>query len=265
LPDTSVKESKERIKLAIKNTGLKLESRKIVINLSPADIKKEGSIYDLPMAVGILIANGDLKQIDIRQTVIIGELSLNGKINKINGVFPITLEASKMGMKRIILPKENAKEAAIVQDIEVIGVESLREVIQYLKGNKSITAEKMELSNIFENNIEYNVDFADIKGQENVKRALEVAAAGRTQLCMYSVLPALGKTILAKCLPSILPDLNLNEALEITKIHSIAGLIKEDMPIITKRPFREPHHTISGTALIGRRKNTKARRNKLST
>lgn len=178
LPDTSVKESKERIKAAIKNIGLKLESRRIVINLSPADTKKEGSIYDLPMAIGILIANGDLKDVDLGNIVLVGELSLDGKINKINGAFPIALEASKIGIKKIIVPKENAKEASIVQDIEVIGVESLKDVIEYLLGEKQITPQKIKLLDIFSNNTRYKIDFKDVKGQENVKRALEVAAAG---------------------------------------------------------------------------------------
>lgn len=250
MPDTSVKESKERIKAAIKNTGLKLESRRIVINLSPADTKKEGSMYDLPMAIGILIANGDLKKIDIDNTILIGELSLNGNVNRINGAFPITLESSKLGIKKIILPKENAKEAAIVRNIEVIGVENLNDVIEYLKGTKDISTEQLELNDIFKDNTKYNLDFSDIKGQENVKRALEVAAAGGHNCLLIRFTSVHGKTMMAKCLPSILPDLNLEEALEITKIHSIAGLIRENMPIITKRPSRAPHHTISGASLI---------------
>ncbi len=184
MPDTSVKESKERIKAAIKNTGLKLESKKIVINLSPADTKKEGSMYDLPMAIGILIANRDLKNVNLEDTILVGELSLDGKLNKINGTFPITLEASKNGIKKIILPKENAKEASIVQDIEVIGLENLKEVISYLKGEKHVLSERIDLSKVFNNNAKYKMDFSSLKGQENVKRALEVAAARWTQLSL---------------------------------------------------------------------------------
>lgn len=245
-----MQESKERIKAAIKNTGLKLESRKIIVNLSPADTKKEGSMYDLPMAIGILIANGDLKNISLNKTVIIGELSLDGTINKINGAFPIALEAKNLGMEKIILPKENAKEASIVQDIEVIGVESLKELIEYLKCEKEIITEKVNFENIFSINTKYSVDFSDVKGQENVKRALEVAAAGGHNILLIRKSTAAGKTMIAKCLSSILPDLSLEEALEITKIHSIAGLIEKEMPIITKRPFRAPHHTISGASLV---------------
>ncbi len=180
LPDTSVKESKERIKAAIKNTGLKLESRRIVINLSPANTKKEGSMYDLPMAIGILIANGVITQNNIEKTVIIGELSLDGRVNKVNGAFPIALEAKKLGVEEIILPKENAKEAAIVQNIRVIGVENLSETIKYLNKEITIQEEKIQIEDMFNKRQQYDMDFKNVKGQKSVKRALEVAAAGRT-------------------------------------------------------------------------------------
>lgn len=227
-----------------------MESRRIVINLSPADTKKEGSLYDLPMAISILIANGEIKNTDLDKTIIIGELSLDGKVNRINGAFPITFESSNLGMKRIILPKENAKEASIVQDIEVIGVENLRDVIEYLNGEKELLCPNIELSSVLKRTTSYKIDFSDVKGQENVKRALEVAAAGGHNILLIRNTSDLGKTMLAKSLPSILPDLNLEEALEITKIHSIVGLTKEEEPLITKRPYRSPHHTISSASLV---------------
>ena len=253
LPDTSVKESKERIKASIKNTGLRLESRRIVINLSPADTRKEGSIYDLPMAIGILMSNRYIAKSNLEETVFVGELSLDGKINRI---FPIALEAMKLGMKRIILPKENAKEAAVVQNIEVIGVNTLAELIEYLNGTKMIDRERVNLDTIFDKKAQYEMDFSSVKGQKNVKRALEVAAAGGHNCMLIRVSSELGKTMMAKCIPSILPDLSLEEALETTKIYSVAGLLKSNEPIITKRVFRLPHHTISGPSLVRRRNNT---------
>lgn len=201
LPDTSVKESKERIKAAIKNTGLKFESRRIVINLSPADIKKEGSIYDLPMAIGILLASEEIQETDLSDTAFIGELSLDGKVNKVTGVFPIALEASKLGIKKIILPKENAKEASIVQNIQVIGVETLKEVVEYLNGEKDLEEEKFKLTDILWDGASYEIDFKDVKGQENVKRALEVAAAGGHN-CLLIRKSWLGKDILLE-VPSL--------------------------------------------------------------
>lgn len=256
LPDASVKESKERIKASIKNTGLRLESRKIVINLSPADTRKEGSIYDLPMAIGILMSNRYIVKSNLEETVFVGELSLDGKINRVNGIFPIALEAMKLGMKKIILPKDNAKEASVVQNIDVIGVSTLAELIEYLNGTKILDREKVNLYGIFDKKVQYEMDFSSVKGQKNVKRALEVAAAGGHNCLLIRFTTEHGKTMMAKCIPSILPDLSLEEALETTKIYSVAGLLKSNTPIITKRVFRSPHHTISGPSLVRRRENT---------
>lgn len=178
LPDISVKESKERVKVAIKNSGIDLKSRKVLINLAPADTKKEGTLYDLPIAVATLIANEIIKTEGLENTIVIGELSLDGKINKVNGIFPMCLEASKLGMKRAIIPLENANEAAIVEKIDVIGVKNLREVIDILNGESNPNPTKININDYFLNNFQYNFDFSDVKGQENIKRALEVTAAG---------------------------------------------------------------------------------------
>lgn len=178
LPDISVKESKERVKVAIKNSGIDLKSRKVLINLAPADTKKEGTLYDLPIAVATLIANEIIKTEGLENTVVIGELSLDGKVNKVNGIFPMCLEASKLGMKRAIIPLKNANEAAIVEKIDVIGVKNLREVIDILNGESNPNPTKININDYFLNNFQYNFDFSDVKGQENIKRALEVTAAG---------------------------------------------------------------------------------------
>ena len=250
LPDMSVKESKERVKTAIKNSNIELRSRKIIINLAPADTKKEGSLFDLPIAVGILIAIEEINNSQIDDTVIIGELSLDGKINKINGVLPMCIEAKALGIKRIILPKANSKEAAIVKGLEIVGVSSLNEVIDYLNKKRKIEFEEIDVEKYFEENSKYNVDFSEVKGQENIKRALEVSAAGGHNLLLIGS-PGSGKTMMAKRIPTILPNLSFEESLEITKIHSVAGVLPHDMPIITKRPFRSPHHTISSVSLVG--------------
>ena len=256
LPDTSIKESKERVKTAIKNCGFELNSRKIIVNLAPANTKKEGSFLDLPIAIGILINNQEINNYNLEKTIFIGELSLDGKLNKINGVLPICIEAKKLGIKKIILPKQNEVEASIVDGIDVIGVESLKQLVMYLNKDIEIIPSKTEMKDIFDKNIKYNLDFSEVKGQENIKRALEISAAGGHN-CLLIGTPGSGKTMMARRIPSILPNLTFEEALETTKIHSIAGMLPKEKPILTNRPFRAPHHTISAVSLVGGGKNPK--------
>ena len=263
LPDTSVRESKERVRTAIKNSGIEFPSRRITVNLAPANTKKEGSFFDLPIAIGILLATENLQCVDIEGTVFMGELSLDGTLNKINGVLPMCIEALKLGIKRVILPAVNAKEASVVNGLEVIGVRNLSETIKFLTGERKIKPEHIDVKKMFEHNIKYDIDFAEVKGQENVKRALEIAAAGGHN-CVLIGSPGVGKTMLARRLPSILPDLSFDEALEVSKIHSIAGVLNENSLVLT-RPFRAPHHTISSVALVGGGRIPKPRRNKPST
>lgn len=250
LPDTSVKEAKERVRTAIKNSGFEFPSRKIVVNLAPADIKKEGSFFDLPISVGILACLEHINISQLQDTILIGELSLDGTINKINGALPMCIEAKKLHIQRVILPIENAMEASVVDGLEIIGVHTLSEVVAYINHELDISPSHTNISDIFHHNQVSSLDFSEVKGQENIKRALEIAAAGGHN-CLLIGTPGSGKTMLARRIPTILPDLTFDEALETTKIHSVAGKIEKDCSLITTRPFRAPHHTISAVSLIG--------------
>lgn len=251
LPDTSIREAKERVKTAIKNSGYELQSRKIVVNLAPADTKKEGSFFDLPIAIGVLNCTEYIEKEQLENIAFIGELSLDGKINKVDGVLPMCIEAKRLGIETIVVPKENAKEASVVEGIEVLGAESLNQVVNYLNSKITIPTYKTDIKNLFSKQNKYLLDFSEVKGQENIKRALEIAAARWAQLSTYSGRLGSGKTMLSRRIPSILPDLSFEEALETTKIHSIAGVLTKQTPLITARPFRAPHHTISPSSLVG--------------
>ena len=252
LPDAAVKEAKERVRSAIKNTGFKFPARRIIINLAPAAQRKEGSGYDLPMAVSILsamdrfTADGNY----IKKCVFLGELSLDGTVNGINGVLPMVISAYREGFMEMFVPAENADEAAVIDGVNVYPVKSLEDLCNHFEGIKKIPRHTVDLTEYFARSAASVLDFCDVKGQENVKRALEIAAAGNHNVLLIGS-PGTGKTMLAQRMPSILPDLTFDEALEVTKVHSIAGLLSKDEPLILKRPFRSPHHTISAVGLSG--------------
>lgn len=251
LPDSAVKESHERIVSALQVNGYKFPTCQIVINMAPADIRKEGSSYDLPLAIGILAATGTINSDKLGKYLLIGELSLDGSLQPVKGALPIAIAARAQGFEGFILPKQNAREAAVVNNLQVYGVDNITEVIDFFNGKKELIPTIVNTrEEFYQNQINFPFDFSDVKGQENVKRALEVAAAGGHNLIMIGA-PGSGKSMMAKRLPSILPPLSLGESLETTKIHSVAGKLNKDSSLIATRPFRSPHHTISQVAMVG--------------
>ena len=249
LPDNAVKESQQRIVASFSNLGYKFPRKRLTINMAPADIRKVGSAYDLPLAIAVMAVSEQVDGSRLDRYVIMGELSLDGALNPIRGVLPMAIQAKQDGFKGIIIPKENAREAAVVNGLEVIGAENLKEVVDFLNGDRVIHPEVIEMENLADED-ESIADFQDVKGQESLKRALEIAAAGSHNVLLIGS-PGSGKTMLAKRLPSILPPLTLEEALETTKIHSVAGLMGKNKTLITTRPFRSPHHSISDAGLCG--------------
>lgn len=248
LPDNAVKESKDRVRSAVKNSGYEFPAKRITVNLAPADVKKEGTSFDLPVAIGILKAEGFIKTDDLSGFLILGELSLDGRIKPLKGALSIAVAAREHG-KKILLPKENAQEAALVGDVEVYGVETLSDLVEFLNGSLALEKASIDIGSYFAADPSV-LDMSEVRGQEHVKRAMEVAAAGGHNLLMIGP-PGSGKTMLARRFPTILPDMSVDEAIETTKVHSVAGVLEPGRALVTQRPFRSPHHTISDAGLIG--------------
>jgi len=250
LPDTAVKEAKERVKSAIRNTGFTFPTKRIIMNMTPANKRKEGSGYDLSIAVSILCASEQIAVSDSDKTVFIGELSLDGSVNEVNGVLPMVITAFENGFTKAFVPKGNASEAAVVKGMEIYPVSSLKEICDHFLGTAPIEIHTVDLENYLQNTISSSVDFSEVKGNFAVRRALEIAAAGNHNVLLIGS-PGTGKTMLAQRMNTILPDMTFSEALEVTKVHSIAGLLEKDTPLVVQRPFRNPHHTISNAGLSG--------------